>query len=152
MLVIGCLILQKREDGGAVSGRFGIFFAAENRRIGDNMKIINLTQHQATDAQMKEGVFNANQSLNDLLTFITAPSEQEMVERAEKLADIAAEAKAEAAMIGGAGYFMRPLEEALRARGIRPLYSFSERRSVEKHNPDGTVVKTNVFEHVGWVG
>lgn len=152
MLVIGCLILQKREDGGAVSGRFGIFFAAENRRIGDYMKIINLTQHQATDAQMKEGVFNANQSLNDLLTFITAPSEQEMVERAEKLADIAAEAKAEAAMIGGAGYFMRPLEEALRARGIRPLYSFSERRSVEKHNPDGTVVKTNVFEHVGWVG
>ena len=152
MLVIGCLILQKREDGGAVSGRFGIFFAAENRRIGDNMKIINLTQHQATEAQIKEGVFNANQSLNDLLTFITAPSEQEMVERAEKLADIAAEAKAEAAMIGGAGYFMRPLEEALRARGIRPLYSFSERRSVEKHNPDGTVVKTNVFEHVGWVG
>lgn len=116
------------------------------------MKIINLTQHQATDAQMKEGVFNANQSLNDLLTFTAAPSEQEMKERAEKLADIAVEAKAEAAMVGGAGYFMRPLEEALRARGIRPLYSFSERRSVEKHNPDGTVVKTNVFEHVGWVG
>lgn len=114
--------------------------------------IVNLTQHVATESQMKEGVFNVDQNLGALLTFISAPSEQEMVERAEKLADIAAEAKAEAAMIGGAGYFMRPLEEALRARGIRPLYSFSERRSVEKHNPDGTVVKTNVFEHVGWVG
>lgn len=118
------------------------------------MNIINLTQHQATEAQIKEGVFNVDQSLNlaGLLTFSSAPSEQEMVERAEKLADIAVEAKAEAAMIGGAGYFMRPLEEALRARGIRPLYSFSERRSVEKHNPDGTVTKVNVFEHVGWVG
>ena len=116
------------------------------------MKIINLTQHMATDIQVKEGVFNVDQNLSDLLTFVSAPSEQEMVERAEKLADIAAEAKAEAAMIGGAGYFMRPLEEALRVRGIRPLYSFSERKSVEKHNPDGTVTKVNVFEHVGWVG
>lgn len=116
------------------------------------MSIINLTQHAATEAQVQEGVFNVDQSLGELLTFTSAPSEQEMRERAEKLADIAAEAKAEAAMIGGAGYFMRPLEEALRARGIRPLYSFSERRSVEKHNPDGTVTKVNVFEHVGWVG
>ncbi len=116
------------------------------------MRIINLTQHAATGSQVNEGVFNVEQNLGDLLTFNSAPSEEEMKERAEKLADIAAEAKAEAAMIGGAGYFMRPLEEALKARGIRPLYSFSERRSVEKHNPDGTVVKTNVFEHVGWVG
>lgn len=116
--------------------------------------IVNLTQHQATEAQAMEGVFNVDPSLNlgALLTFASAPSEQEMKERAEKLANIAVEAKAEAAMIGGAGYFMRPLEEALRARGIRPLYSFSERRSAEKHNPDGTVTKVNVFEHVGWVG
>lgn len=116
------------------------------------MRIINLTQHAATETQVNEGVFNIDQNLSDLLTFTSAPSEQEMVKRAEKLADIAVEAKAEAAMIGGAGYFMRPLEEALKARGIRPLYSFSERRSVEKHNPDGTVTKVNVFEHVGWVG
>lgn len=116
------------------------------------MRIINLTQHAATGSQVNEGVFNVEQNLGDLLTFNSAPSEEEMKERAEKLADIAAEAKAEAAMIGGAGYFMRPLEEALKARDIRPLYSFSERRSVEKHNPDGTVTKVNVFEHVGWVG
>lgn len=75
-----------------------------------------------------------------------------MQERAKKLANIAAEAGAEAAMIGGAGYFMRPLEEALKEKGIQPLYSFSERKSVEKTNPDGTVTKVNVFEHVGWVG
>lgn len=117
-------------------------------------KIANLTQHNATDIQVKEGVFNLDQSLNlgAILTFTTAPSEDEMKERAEKLANIAAEAGAEAAMIGGAGYFMRPLEEALKAKGIQPLYSFSERKSVEKTNPDGTVTKVNVFEHVGWVG
>lgn len=119
-----------------------------------NMKIANLTQHNATDIQVKEGVFNLDQSLNlgAILTFTTAPSEDEMQERAKKLANIAAEAGAEAAMIGGAGYFMRPLEEALKEKGIQPLYSFSERKSVEKTNPDGTVTKVNVFEHVGWVG
>ena len=117
-------------------------------------KIANLTQHSATDIQVEEGVFNLDQSLNlgAILTFTTAPSEEEMQERAKKLANIAAEAGAEAAMIGGAGYFMRPLEEALREKGIKPLYSFSERKSVEKTNPDGTVTKVNVFEHVGWVG
>lgn len=117
-------------------------------------KIANLTQHNATGIQVKEGVFNLDQSLNlgAILTFTTAPSEDEMQERAKKLANIAAEAGAEAAMIGGAGYFMRPLEEALKEKGIQPLYSFSERKSVEKTNPDGTVTKVNVFEHVGWVG
>lgn len=35
------------------------------------MNIVNLTQHQATEAQIKEGVFNVDQSLNlaGLLTF-----------------------------------------------------------------------------------
>lgn len=118
------------------------------------MKIVNLTQHVATPSQVQDGVFNLDENLNlgAILTFTAAPSEEEMKERAEKLANIAAEAGAEAAMIGGAGYFMRPLEEALKAKGIRPLYSFSVRKSVEKPNPDGTVTKTNVFEHAGWVG
>lgn len=130
------------------------FQSGRKPQIGEKMKIANLTQHEPTNKQVEEGVINVTHNLNlaGLLTFSRVPSEQEMKERAEKLASIAAEAKAEAAMIGGAPYFMRPLEEALKARGIRPLYSFSERKSVEKRNPDGTVVKTNVFEHVGWVG
>lgn len=33
---------------------------------------------------------------------------------------------------------------------IKTIYSFSERKSVETINGDGTVVKTNVFKHQGW--
>lgn len=56
------------------------------------------------------------------------------------------------AMIGGAPYLMAPLEIALRDVGIRPLYAFSVRASVEKTRPDGSVEKINVFKHGGFVG
>lgn len=35
-------------------------------------------------------------------------------------------------------------------RGVIFHTALTERRSVERHNPDGTVTKTNVFEHVGF--
>ena len=54
-------------------------------------------------------------------------------------------------MIGGAPYLMSALENALMAVGIKPLYSFSERVSMEETIADGTVRKTNVFRHVGFV-
>lgn len=54
-------------------------------------------------------------------------------------------------MIGGAPYLMAPLERMLKKSGYRPVYSFSERRSVEETLPDGSVKKTAVFAHVGWV-
>lgn len=58
-----------------------------------------------------------------------------------------------AAMIGGAPYMMALLEQALWARGIVPLYAYSERRSVEKTDPiTGEVTKTAVFVHLGFVG
>lgn len=37
------------------------------------------------------------------------------------------------------------------AIGVKPLYSFTERASVESTNEAGEVVKTNVFKHVGFV-
>lgn len=55
-------------------------------------------------------------------------------------------------MIGGAPYFMAPLETALEWRGIIPLYAFSKRECHEKRNPDGSVSKTMVFRHEGFVG
>ena len=54
------------------------------------------------------------------------------------------------AMIGGAPYLMAELEKALWNRGIEPVYSFSERKSVETEK-DGIVTKVNVFEHAGFV-
>jgi hypothetical protein len=55
-------------------------------------------------------------------------------------------------MIGGAPYLMAPLEVALRAHGITPLYAFSVRESVEQTQPDGSVRKIAVFRHGGFVG
>ena len=54
------------------------------------------------------------------------------------------------AMIGGLPAMMRPLEEALVAVGVMPVYAVSERESVEQTMPDGSVRKVNVFRHVGF--
>ena len=112
--------------------------------------IINLTQHVSTAEQ---GCFEPadKKTVQGLLTFVSAPTKVEMKARASKLAQIAVEANAEAAMIGGAPYFMSTLETALKEVGVKPLYAFSERVSVEEMDENGNVVKRNVFRHAGWV-
>lgn len=120
------------------------------------MRIVNLTQHAATAAQVKGGVFalpaEKDQELKKLLTFAALPLRSEVAAHAAAIAALAAEAGVEAAMIGGAPYLMAPLEEALLAREIAPLYAYSERRSVEKTDPTtGEVTKTAVFVHLGFV-
>lgn len=54
-------------------------------------------------------------------------------------------------MVGGAMYLISALEKALTEQGITPVYSFSKRVSKEEQMPDGTVKKTTVFEHLGFV-
>ena len=118
------------------------------------MKIVNLTQHVATAEQVAAGVFEpANKDLvKALITFTIAPSSAEMAERAEALARIALGEGAEAAMVGWAPYFMAPLEKRLAMAGVRPCYSFTERRATETTDPaTGEVRKTQVFVHAGWV-
>lgn len=112
--------------------------------------IMNLTQHVGTPDQ---GVSEPAEkgAVKALLDFSTLPSRGEIADRAEKLAALAVAAGAEAAMIGGAPYLMGPLEAALKAAGVRPLYAFSVRESVETTGADGKVVKTAIFRHAGWV-
>lgn len=55
-------------------------------------------------------------------------------------------------MIGGAPFFMSYLEKALEQAKITPVYAFSERVSVDVEKEDGSVVKTAVFKHLGFVG
>lgn len=112
--------------------------------------ILNLTQHIGTPDQ---GVAEPTDkgAVKALLDFPTLPSWWEIEDRAAKLAAIAVEAGADSAMIGGAPYLMAPLEVALKAAGVRPLYAFSIRESVETTGPDGKVTKTATFRHAGWV-
>jgi hypothetical protein len=71
--------------------------------------------------------------------------------RACLLTSIAVKLGATHAMIGGAGFFLPVLEKALHQRGIIPVHAFSKRESVETRNADGTVSKTNIFKHLGFV-
>ena len=117
------------------------------------MQILNLTQHTASSEQISDGVTEPSEKskVQQLLTFDSLPSQEELHERAQQLAEVAAAAKAKAAMIGGAPFFMGHLERALKERGVRPLYAFSQRASVEEKQPDGSVKKSAVFRHIGWV-
>ena len=133
--------------------------------------ILNLTQHAATSDQIDAGVRDlqgpAKAALVEAMTFQDLPSTEEIRERARAISGIAREAldalqegcEAQGeprparltAMIGGAPYLMGPLERALRAAGVDPVYAFSRRETVEEQQPDGTVKKVAIFRHAGWV-
>lgn len=116
-------------------------------------KILNLTQHAATPEQSAAGVVEPDDkaAVADLLNFATLPSAEHLRSRAEALASLAARSGAGVAMIGGAPFFMAPLERALMDRGVKPVYAFSMRESVEVTAADGSVTKRSVFRHEGFV-
>ena len=114
-------------------------------------EIINLTQHSATAEQIAAGVVTyAPGAVKALLDFQTLPSVADVWQRARQLAQLAKASGASQAMIGGAPFLMKELEFQLLAVGVSPLYAFSVRESVEAVQPDGSVVKTAVFRHVGF--
>jgi len=119
--------------------------------------ILNLTQHKASEEQIAEGVFDASEiseefesEVKRLLTFEDLPDEKIIWQRAMALADYCKDLGAKTALIGGAPFFMGPLSETLKSRGVTPLFAFSKRESVEKE-VDGKTVKTSVFKHAGFV-
>lgn len=117
------------------------------------MKILNLTQHTATAEQAQAGVVEPSDKAFVVaqLNFDELPSQDDIAGRAKNLANFAKANKAQAVMIGGAPYLMSALELELLACDIKPLYAFSVRESVETTQADGTVVKTAVFKHKGFV-
>jgi len=129
-------------------------------------KIGNLTQHSATPEQKAEGVWDLpeylRQELSSAITFDEIPSPKEMAVRAQQVVAIfrgGQDAISQegmipvgiTAMIGGAPYFMAPLERALMAAGIEPVYAFSRRESEDQPQTDGSVKKVMVFRHAGFV-
>ena len=54
-------------------------------------------------------------------------------------------------MVGGMPTLTDELVRQLKALGHVPLYAVSERRSVETVREDGSVQKTQVFQHLGFV-
>jgi hypothetical protein len=118
--------------------------------------ILNLTQHSATPEQIAAGVVDLTgwqrEELARLLTFDSLPGEDELTERAKRIAALASgHSTASAAMIGGAPYLMAPLQYWLERHGITPVYAYSVRASEEQTQADGSVRKVNVFRHAGFV-
>ena len=132
-------------------------------------KILNLTQHVATPEQVEAGVFEPSaedkKMIQKLLTFdeIAETESWHMYQRAEKIAKIAVkyfpdEYDSEEnyrgfAMIGGAPYFMGKIERVLHSEevDILPMYALSKMESIDQVQPDGSVKKTAVFRHCGFV-
>ena len=117
------------------------------------MNIINLTMHDATEEQIRAGVFEPRdkESVKEALLFTTLPTKEDVVKKAKALTEIARLEVADAAMIGGALYLMPALAAELKAHGITPYFAFTEREAVEKTNEAGEVVKTSVFRFKGFV-
>lgn len=119
------------------------------------MIIINLTQHNLTQEQLKGAVevgTDVRDEIVKLITFNGLPTAGEIKGNASRLAEICRDMHASHAVIGGAPYFMGPLEQALRKAGIVPLYAFTERVAVEVVNPKtGEVTKTSKFNFAGWI-
>jgi len=121
------------------------------------MKILNLTQHTATEDQVAAGVFDLEsglkQRLQDLLTFVSIPSKKDVELRAIQIVRMVQSnhITCDGAMIGGALFLMSELEFQLKLQKIKPMFAFSERVSSETTAPDGSVTKTNIFKHVGFV-
>jgi hypothetical protein len=114
--------------------------------------IANLTQHRASPDQITEEVFDLpGGQPATLLTFAGLPTGQEVRRRAETLAEVAKATGARRAMVGGYLALMAPLCAELAARGITPLFAHSERETVEEVLPDGSVRKTQIFRHAGFV-
>lgn len=118
-------------------------------------KILNLTQHVATPDQIAAGIVEPalKAAVQLLITFDELPGADHLRDCAMRLSALAlADPSYDGVvMIGGAPYFMAPLERALRVCGIRTLYAFAKRESVDVAQADGSIKKTQVFRHAGFV-
>jgi len=113
-------------------------------------RIINLTQHPASETQKEAGVVEPARErkvkIKEQLTFNCIPTAVEINTRAVNITALAKKEGADAAMIGGAPFLMAPLAAELETEGIQPLFAFS-RRIVEEVGDQKIVT----FRHEGFV-
>lgn len=125
------------------------------------MAILNFTQHKATPEQTAAGVFDAPEefqvAIAKVLTFDELPTTKEINQHAHDACELAlaihdaCELVFDTVMIGGAPFFMPALADRLDRTGFAVCFAFSKRSSVDVPQPDGSVRKTAVFKHAGFV-
>ena len=109
--------------------------------------------------EAREGLYNARVSgIISLIWPILVREDQARVEEAARLYAggdqlggwNAARRPLFDAMVGGAPYLVDRLAARLKELDVRPVYATTARRSAETVLPDGSVRKTQVFDHIGF--
>lgn len=123
------------------------------------MAILNLTQHNSTADQINAGIIDLpvdfKTALVAAITFPAIYNKTDLESAAGKVYELVRNIIPylldgfEGVMIGGMPSFMPVLENLLISKGIRVGYACTERKSVDKTLPDGSVQKTAVFVHAG---
>lgn len=121
--------------------------------------MLNLTQHALTAEQWRDGAVepeaDVKAQIQELITFDRSVIEhpEQILNRAKALVSLIKREYplVNQAVVGSALYFMPALVRELKEVGIQPYFSYTDRVSQETHNPDGSVTKTLVFKHLGWV-
>ena len=121
--------------------------------------ILNFTQHKATTDQIAAGVFDAPEefqvAIAKVLTFDELPTTEEINQHAHDAVEIAYAIHDvvifDTVIIGGAPFFIPALADRLDRAGFAVCFAFSKRESVDVQQPDGSVRKTAVFKHDGFV-
>jgi excisionase family DNA binding protein len=122
-------------------------------------RILNFTQHTPTEEQVSAGVVEPEpadkERIQSLLTFDELPTPRELRQRATECGVQASvllkKYECDAILVGGAPFFMSVLESALRSFGVPFCYAFSKRVTQEESLADGSVRKTHVFKHAGFI-
>lgn len=103
-------------------------------------KILNLTKHQATLEQKKQGVVDVENStlIRELFEFETLPTEKEVNNRIDTLIKIACDTDSDLIMLGGPAFFVSRLHQELLLMGRKLVYPFIKKEE-------------NKFKHIGFV-
>lgn len=121
--------------------------------------MLNLTQHVVTAEQLRDGAVepeaDVKAEIQKLITFDRSVIDhpEQIWNRAKALVFLIKREYplVNQVIVGGALYFMPALVRELKEAGIQPFFSYTDRISTETQNPDGSVTKTLVFKHLGWV-
>lgn len=130
------------------------------------VRVINLTQHTFSQEQLAEfkaagvkdeNIIDTNDEIKALITFNGDIDVEIIRERANNVRDYVKKFLdydnnvVGYALTGGAPFFQAAVNEACRINGFVAMASYSERVSQERVQADGTIVKSSVFKHKGFV-
>lgn len=109
------------------------------------------TQEQLTSLQeMGEVVFlkDVKPSLQEKIN--NCPSDKmELLENAIALSVLQTRHDYTLVQIGGSPMFLFLCGDTINRKNV--MFAHSERVSVDAPQPDGTIIKTSVFKHIGWI-